>query len=205
MTRDQITTKIQTKLGDNGIFYQPVDLNDSIQDGYSEVAALTGCIFKAASISLSANLSYYDFGSLISDFHAVTAIFNPQVKQWMTPVSLKILEDIRNDWELAIGSPFLFWPVNFRFVAIYPKLTTSTGSLYVYYRAHGEVLSSSSTPQIPDDLQIILEHYTIGDMFEQAEEFSKAGISLVDYFKGIKDIKQATRSFRQPDLMSRLG
>lgn len=205
MTRDQLTTKIQTKLGDNGIFYQPADLNDSIQDGYSEVAALTGCIFKATSVSLVGNLSYYDFGSLIPDFLAVTAIFNPQIKRWMTPTSLKNLEDIRNDWELAIGTPFLFWPVNFRFVALYPKLTTSTGSLYIYYRAQADTLSSSSTPQIPDDLQIALEDYTVGDMFEQVEEFSKAGISLESYFKGIKDIKQATRSFRQPDLLSRLS
>lgn len=203
MTRDQLTASIQTKLGDNGIFYTPADLNDSVQDGYSEVAALTGCIFKAANISLSANLSYYDFGSLIPDFHAVTAIFNPQIKQWMTPVSLRQLEDLRGDWELAIGNPFFFWPVNFRFVAIYPKLTTSTGSLYVYYRAHADTLSASTTPQLPED--IVIENYTIGDMLEQAEEFSKAGISLEVYFTNIKEIKQATRSFRQPDLMSRLG
>lgn len=205
MTRDQIASKVQTNLNDSGVFYTSTDLADSIQDGYSEVAALSGCIFKATTINITANLSYYDFGALISDFFAVTAIFNPTIKQWMAPVSLRQLEDVRNDWELAIGNPFLFWLVNFRFVAIYPKLATSTGILYVYYRAHADMLSGSSTPQIPEDLQSVLEAYTTGDLLEQAEEFTKAGISLTQYFKDIQALKQATRTFRTPDLISRLA
>jgi hypothetical protein len=205
MTRDQIASKVQTRLNDFGVKITPADLNDSIQDGYFEVTALTGCIFKAASISTSANLSYYDFGLLIPDFFAVTAIFNPTIKRWMVPVSLRQLEEIRNDWELAIGNPYLFWPINFRYVAIYPKLTTSTGSLYAYYRAQADVLTGTSTPQIPDSLQSILEEYTTGDLLEQSEEFTKAGISLTNYFKDIQELKQATRTIRMPDLISRLA
>ena len=205
MTRDQIASKVQTSLNDSGIFLTAADLNDSIQDGYSEVTALTGCIFKATTVNIEANLSYYDFGLLIPDFLAVTAIFNPTTKRWMVPTNLRLLEDLRNDWELAIGNPFLFWPVNFRFVAIYPKLTTSTGTLYVYYRAHADTLTSTSTPQIPDDLQRVLEEYTEGDLLEQSEEFTKAGLSLTKYFKDIQELKQATRTFRIPDLVSRLA
>src|SRR5674476_201907 len=107
MTRDQIASKVQTSLNDYGVFLTAADLNDSIQDGYSEVTALSGCIFKAGVVNLTANLTYYDFGSLIPDFLAVTAIFNPTIKRWMSPTNLRLLEDLRNDWELAIGNPFL--------------------------------------------------------------------------------------------------
>jgi len=205
MTRDQIRSRVQTNLNDSNVLYTLDDLNDSIQDGYSEVAAFTGSIFKATSIDIVGNLTYYDFGSLIPDFLAVTAMFNPVTKRWLFPTYLKQLEDIRNDWELAIGNSFLFWPVNFRFVALYPKLSTSTGTLYIFYRAHADTLSGSSTPQIPEDLQQILEDYTTGDLLEQAEEFTKSQLNLANYFKGIQELKQATRKFRLPDYSPRLA
>lgn len=205
MTRDQITAKVATQLGDNNVFYEADDLNDSIQDGYAEVAGITGCIFKATTVNIEANLSYYDFGALISDYLAVTAMFNPQTKRWMTPVSVRQLEDIREDWELATGNSFLFWPVNFRFVAIYPRLTVSSGQLYVYYRAQADVLTGSSTPQIPEEHQAVLESYVTGDLLEQAEEFTKAQIEFDNYEKSILALRYAVRKFRLPDYQPRLA
>jgi hypothetical protein len=205
MTRDQIAAKVQTNLNDVGVFYSLTDLSDSIQDGYSEVAAFTGCIFKMTTINLSANLSYYDLGALIPNFFAVTAIFNPQNKQWLSPVSLRRLEDMRNDWELATGNPFAFWPINFRFIAIFPRVTVTSGTLYIVYRAQADILTASATPQIPTHLQGGLEQYSTGDLLEQAEEFTKAQIELEQYFNSLKDIKNAKNTFRLPDLMSRLG
>lgn len=205
MTRDQIVARVQTNLNDSGIFYETVDLNDSIQDGYSEVAVFTGSIFKAVRVAQVNNLSYYDFGALISDFWAVTAIWNTNTKQWLSPVNVRILDDIRNDWELANGNPFLFWPVNFRFVAVYPKLISASGYFYVFYRAQANVLSGSDTPNLPDELQGILEDYSTGDLAEQAEEFTKAKLQFQEYIKGLQAVKQATRSFRLPDLSSGLA
>ena len=205
MTRDQLGARVQNTLNDVGIFYSAADVNDSIQDGYTEVAALTGCILKATSVSLVGGQTYYDFGSLIPDFHAVTAIFNPQLKRCMSPLGLRQLEEMRDDWELANGSPFCFWPVNFRFVAIYPKLTTSVGTLYVFYRAHANVLTGGDAPQIPELNLDTIEHYVQCDLQEQAEEFTKAKLEFEQYIQGIKDLKKASRSFRMPDLMHRLS
>jgi len=205
VTRDQIADKVKRYLNDEGVFYTADDLNDAIQDGYSEVAAFTGCIFKATTINLVGNLTYYDFGSLIPDYLGVTAIFNPTTKRWLSPTNLRLLEEIRDDWELAIGNPFVFWPVNFRFVAIYPKLTISSGTLYVFYRATADTLDGTTTPQIPEENQSVLENYVQCDLQEQAEEFTKAKLEFATYISGIKELKQAQRSFRFPDLPMRLG
>jgi hypothetical protein len=205
MTRDQITGRVQVNLNDEGVFYSTDDLNDSIQDGYAEVAAVTGCIFKATTINLVDNLTYYDFGNLISDYLGVTAIFNPTTKQWLNPTNLRVLEELRDDWELAIGNPFLFWPINFRYVAIYPKPVTTSGILYIFYRATADVLSGLATPQIPEEYQGVLESYVTCDLQEQAEEFTKAQIEFKSYVESIKEIKQAIHSFRQPDLVHRLA
>jgi hypothetical protein len=205
MTRDQITNRVQKNLNDEGVFYSSDDLNDSIQDGYAEVAAVTGCIFKGTTVNLTANLSYYDFGSLIPDYLGVTAIFNPTTKRWLSPTNLRLLEDLRDDWELATGNPFLFWPVNFRFVAIYPRVTISSGTLYVFYRATADVLAGITIPQIPEEHQSILENYVTCDLQEQAEEFSKASLEFNSYVAGLKDLKQAIRSYNHPDLVHRLA
>lgn len=205
MTRDQISDKVKRYLNDEGIFYTADDLNDSIQDGYAEVTAFTGCIFKATSISLTGSLTYYDFGALIPDYLGVTAIFNPTTKRWLSPTNLRLLENIRDDWELAVGNPFLFWPINFRFVAIYPKLLTTSGTLYVFYRATADTLVGTSVPQIPEEHQSIIEDYVKCDLQEQAEEFTKAKLEFSNYILGIKELKLAQRSFRQPDLPMRLS
>lgn len=205
MTRDQISDRVKNNLNDNGVFYSAEDINDSLQDGYAEVTAYTGCIFKATTINLVANLSYYDMGSLTPDFLAVTAVFNPITKQWLAPTNLSKLEGLRNDWEVATGNPFLFWPVNFRFMAIFPRVTVSSGTLYVFYRAHADTLLGTSTPQIPEEHQAVLENYVTGDLLEQAEEFTKASVELESYFKTIKDLRDSTRKFRTPDFQSRLA
>lgn len=205
MTRDQIVARVQVNLNDSGVLYSVADFNDSLQDGYAEIAALTGCIFKAARIDQVANLTYYDMASYIPDFWAITAIWNTNTKQWLTPSNISILDTIRTDWELANGNPFLFWPVNFRYVAVYPKLTSATGYFYVFYRAQADTLSGSTTPNLADNLQGILEDYTTGDLLEQAEEFIKAQVQFIEYIKGIKAIKQATRAFRLPDFMPGLA
>lgn len=205
MTRDQISDRVQRHLNDEGIFYTVDDLNDSIQDGYAEVAAFTGCIFKATSINLTANLTYYDMGALIPDYLAVTSIFNPATKRWLQPTNLRLLEELRSDWELATGNPFLFWPVNFRFIAIYPRVTVSSGTLYIFYRANADTLTGTSTPQFPEENQSVLENYVQCDLQEQAEEFIKAKLEFNSYISSITELKQAQRSFRFPDLPMRLG
>ena len=205
MTRDQIAARLQANLQDLGVFYETADLNDSIQDGYSEIVSLTGCIFKAARVAQVSNLTYYDMAAYIPDFWAVTAIWNTNTKRWLTPTNIKLLDDLRNDWELANGNPFLFWPVNFRFVAFYPKLATASGYFYIFYRAQADTLSASTIPNIPEDLQGILEDYSTCDLLEQAEEFTKAKLQFTEYVKGIRALKQATRSFRLPDLSTGLA
>lgn len=204
MTQTEVTGRIIRNLNDNNVFYTSEDTKDSIQDGYDEIAAFSGCIIKATTLNWQSGLVYYDFADLISDFTAVTAIFNTNTKRWMFPTSCRSLNEIRFDWEMAIGNPLLFWPVNFRYVAFFPHLTNATGSMYVYYRAKADLLDSNSEINIPTEHLDTIELYSTSDLLEQTEEFTKASLNFKEYLKTLDSLRKAKRQFQYPDKISGL-
>lgn len=203
VARTSVEATVRLNLNDAGVFYTPEDLTDSIQDCYEEVTAFSGCIIKATTVQFQTGKVYYDFVSLIPDYLAVVAIFNSQTKRWMYPVSLRQLREIRYDWELAIGNPFAFWPVNFRYIAVYPRANNSNGKFFVFYRAIG--LSTDPLLNIPDEHQQVLEDYVTADLLEQAEEFSKASRYFSSYMSGLSNLKRTCRQIRLPDKTNELA
>ena len=199
MTRDELAGRISRNVNSTGVFYTPADLNDAIQDGYDEIVGLTGCIHKATTIAFTANLTYYDFGSLISDFAALVAIWNTTTKRWLLPVSEKYLERERDDWETATGTPEYFYPVNFRYVAIYRKPSSAGyGNMYVFYKALADTLEGDDTPSIPHEYVQTLEEYVTTDMFEQQREWVKANDRMKAYLEQLKELKTQVMMHRIP-------
>ena len=205
MTRDQIAAKVQSNLNDYGVFYTLPEIHESIQDGYSELAAYTGCIYKSTVITLEASRTYYGLVNFAPDILAVTALFNPMNRRWLSPISLPQLDAIDERWECMNGTPYAFWPVSLHVMALFPHSTTAGDTLYMFYRAQADVLLGLSQPAIPDALHSVLVDYATCDLLEQAEELSKASLSNASYFKGIKAVRDAIGSFRMPDMNLRLG
>lgn len=208
-TRDEISAKIREFLNDAGIFYTASDINNSLQDGYDETAALSGCIEKIASISFTPNLVYYDMPSLITDFVSVVGIWNRRVKRWMTPASMRQLDQINQRWECTAGEPWIFCPVSLRYVAIYPSPTATgtvaTNLMYVVYKAAAGTMIGSTEPEIPLQIQEdILLNYTCMDMFEQAEEWTKAQEYLDLYLQSHATLKDKIDR-RDAERLVRLG
>lgn len=209
MTRDQIAIKVRQFLNDAGVFYTGDDINDSMQDGYDEVSAYCGNIEKMVAIDFVPGLVYYDFRAIIPDFVSLIAIWNRRVKRWMTSCSGRDLDNLRENWEVAVGEPYLFWPINYRYVAIFPTIAgigePTTNKMYVVYKAAADTLSGDTEPQIPDDLEEdILMHYVTMDMFEQAEEWTKAGEHRKHYIEKIDDLHKRLQH-RDGERLLRLG
>lgn len=186
MTRDEILTNVRLNLDDAGVtYYQDSDIQTSIQDAYNDVAVFTGCIQEQASIDLVNNLTYYDMPSLISDFFTVVAIRNNTTNRWMDADSLKGFDNIRWDWELWEGQPLFYAPVNFRYIAVIPRMVTASGSLEIWYRATADILEGDSIPQIHAQEITLLEWYATGDLLDQAQEYLKADTWWDQYFLGV--------------------
>lgn len=190
----------------NNNYYSGDDLNNSIQDGLDEVVALSGCVYNSATIQFTANTTYYDMVTLLPDFIGLVAVFNNQIKRWMTPVSVKKLDGFRIDWEIVGGTPWYFSIMNYRYMAIYQKpLAGNYGPMYVFYVAAApNPLTDTTILPIPDDHMQALENYCITDLLEQQQEFTKATSALKDYGKRIEQLRVWMQNRRDKDRIAQL-
>ena len=205
MTRDDLAARVRFNLNDSGItFYSADDINDSIQDGYNEVVALARTIESTATVNFTASLSYYDLSTLISDYLHVIAIYNNTTKKWLDYLPLKVLQELDARWETKIGNPQYFTVLDDSYIAVYPKVSVTTGTMLVVYKAMANTLSAATVPTIPDFHQIILEQYTTMDLLEQAEEFVKAGEWMAEYFPQISELQSQMASRNSVDRINML-
>lgn len=196
----------------NPTYYDVQSMNDSIQDGMDEVAAFTGCIWASATLPFVNNLTYYDLLTLLPNYIGVYAIFNTVIKRWLIPTSVKHLDQVRIDWESAYGTPYYFVPVSHRYIAIYKKPnigfnnqnTTNYGNMFVYYLASAPLLTDNIEIPIPDDHITALESYSIKDLWEQNQEFSKASQYLQTYINNIEALRVLMKNRRNSDRQASL-
>lgn len=204
-----IKARIIRNLNDAGIvYYRNQDYTDSIQDAYDEIAARTGCIEKVATVPFVNNVTYYDFGTLISDYLAIKGIFSGRIKRWLIPTFSNELDTFRIDWECTINEPNYYFPVNFRWIAIFPKpaaISSVDNNMYVWYAAQADTLSLTSIPQLPPDSIISLEFYVTADLLDQSEEFAKADIFWALYEREVDALIKDVANRKYPDKTKILG
>lgn len=199
MNRTQMAARLQNFF-QNPAYYKSIDINDSLQDGLDEIAAFTGCIFKSATIPFTQNTTYYNMVNLIPDYIGVYAIFNAVIRRWMTPSSLRKFNQVRIDWETIGGTPFYFSPVSHRYLAIFRKpLVPAYGNMYVFYVASAPLLNDTTEIPIPDDHLSALESYSIQDLWEQNQEFSKAANYLETYSNNLESLRVYMQNKRNSD------
>lgn len=196
MTRDELVARLRVFF-ENDTYYASTDFNASVQDGYDEAAALSGCIVRGAVVSFVAELTYYDMRTLLPDLIGVIAVFNRTTKLWMYPNSTDAWDQGCNDWETCIGTPEEFAVVNFRYMAINKKPgAVSYGDMYVFYVASAPTLGPTTTILIDDALVDTLEKYAQMDLNEQMQEWQKAGRVFSEYQACLKDLSVWAKSQR---------
>lgn len=174
MTRAELRTRLKL-YHENTTYYTDTDFNNSIQDGYDEVAAFSGCILKATTTPFVKDLTYYDMRALIPDYIGVISLFNPLTKWWLQPSSIEKWEQEDDNWECLYGTPDEFTPVSHRYVAITRKPSAlAYGDMWVFYIASAPTLGDSDTlVGIPDEYMPV-EDYVITDLYEMQQEWTKA-------------------------------
>ena len=199
-----MTTRLDTaaKLANqfnNSVYYDTDSINASLQDGVDEVCAISGCIWKSASLPFTLGTTYYDLLTLLPDYIGIVAMWNNTIKRWMFPTSLRKLNQQREDWDSAYGTPYYFCPITHRYVAIWLKPSVANyGQMFVYYRAAAPVLTDTTPIPIPDEHITALELYSITDLWEQAQEWGKAADSAQDYLKNLEALRVLMRNQRNP-------
>lgn len=206
-TRDQIVTAVRQNLDDEGVgtFYSEDDLNDSIQDGYDEVAVLTECVENAAQVNFQSELTFYDFASLLTGYIRIFAIWNNNTNRWLDPISENELSELRDDWEISNSEPTNYCTESPRYIALFPRPLVASGYMICFYKQQADILIGTSVPQIPVEHDDVLELYATADLLDQTQEYAKAVKYFQEYAARISDIKKAVNSRSLPDRVSALG
>lgn len=205
-TFTQIITNVRRNLNDLGVeSYAGIDLTDSVQDAYDDIVVLTQCIIKKTTLNWTADLSYYDLKSLVTDYLATVAIYNNVNSKWLEDdLNVKNLELLSDTWETKKGTPTNWAALNHQYTAIYPKYSETSGTFDLWYWATAPTLVCADTPLIATDFQKLLEHYSTGDLLEQFEEYVSASNFWKPYVENIELYRQRVKNLSKNDLLLRL-
>jgi len=231
-TRGQIKTSVRQNLDDAGVsFYSDDDLNESLQDAYDDIAAMSQCICKTVNVQWLGQLSYYNFVTDLglNDYLATVAIFNYATNMWLRDdLNIRDLDRIRRDWENWIGTPQFWCSSDPNHIAIAPKYGQndafggafdmfsfddafnigSLGSLgqfkLLYWAQAPRLQTDASTFLMASDVQNLLEFYCTADMLETAEEFSKAQEYWEKYYNSLVDYSSRVKRNNKADLLLRV-
>jgi len=211
-TRATIRTLVRTDLDDNNVAsmqFQDEDINQAIQDAYNEIVAKTQCIVKKVTLNWAdCPIGNYfdflnDFG--VTDFMATVGIFNNLTNMWLRDdISYRDLSRIRVDWELWRGNPQFWVPHSLQYSLIVPINQAPSGTFDLWYWASAPVLSSDSTALlIAPDLSLP-ELYTMTDLLESIEEFSKAQTWKQEFLEELLEYKRRCHDLAQFNFLPRV-
>lgn len=209
MTRAQLRTAVRSNLNDSGVtFFDDDNINQSLQDGYNEIAVKCRCIQKSVLVNQVANSPYYDFLTLgVTDYLGAFAIFNQETQFWLRDdVTLRDYDRIRRDWEMWVGQPQFWAPHSLKYVAIAPSLAAVSGQQFtLWYWATAPIFTADSdVPLIATDTQNLLEFYATADLLEDAAEPIKASIYWADYEIDREEYKTRCVDIARADLLLRV-
>lgn len=205
MTAAEICERVSQNLYDEGMVrFTDEAITTSVQDGYDEIALLTGCIEKITSVSFVDDLSYYNFRTLISDYYRPLALWNNNINRWLNPVAYRELGKYSGCWETLNGQSTEFATLGWEYIVLFKKMATASGTMLAFYKASANTLSSTDTPTLPPANYDVLVDYGTADQLDIELEYTKAQRYYTMYLEGIKKIRRTVNSRSLPDRITTL-
>lgn len=206
MTCNEILNRAGDNLYDEGLVrFTETALLDSIQDGYDELALLTGAIERVTTVNFQANLNYYTMSSYISDYYRPIACWNTDNNRWLDPIPYSEFDDyFGGRWETLTGVPTLFTILGWETLVLARKKSTTSGNFLHFYKARADTLTLATTPTLPSELHHVLVDYAVGDLLDYNLEYTKSMKYFANYQEGLQKIKRQLNSRALPDRLHTL-
>lgn len=171
-----IFNEVQVNLNEAGLrWFTEGDILASLQESYNKIVALLSPIEYSTLIPKQSS-PYYQLTQQIPDFMYLSGVYNPDTNLWLEAMTYRMMKSQYQTY-LAIGQPKWVTIIDFNRVMFWPFLPQATGVLYLLYKAKAPLITYDHVPILPLSVsRQLLEYFTTADLFEQAREFSKAGI-----------------------------
>ncbi len=228
-TRGRLKASIRQNLHDEStVRFTEEDLNESFQDAYDDIAALTQCFSASVTLNWQSGLVYYDFKEMgVTDYLGTVAIFNNVTNMWLRDdLTVRNFDQLRRDWETWNGSPQYWAPVSPAKIAVAAHYADSgidgafdgyafsnaffissvaVGTFKLSYYTTAPLASDDSyVPLVASDVQTLFENYVTADMLEQDEQYSKASDYWAKYYEGVDEYALRVKKINQSDLLMRV-
>lgn len=209
MNRGQARKKIAYNLDDFGVFYSVEDINESIQDGYDEIAVVSESIERQVDLSVDVILNTMGGGkpwlhikTLIPDYYRPLAILNMSTRQFLTPNIDRNEDDYKIGWQISNTANVYSFIINGPEWIALPNgyWQSSNQPLRVFYIAVPLRMQTDDDPfRILNEYQFLIELYSTADLLEQNREFTKAQQYWTDYEVGLNEYRLKILSLSKAD------
>ena len=172
----KLMSRIREELNEtgHGVFFTDADLNDSLEDGYTLFCLFTGLLNREYILQIEANRVYYDL-SHVADYVRPIAVYDPNTKLFLKPISSLVLSNQVLGWETTCGAPLLFCYFPTRLIAFYPHYhVVPLERLIIYYKAYENNFDSLAEIELPSFAEDCLVYYCVSDLYDQVLELNKS-------------------------------
>ena len=133
----------------------------------------TGLLDKTHELEIVPNKVYYDM-SFLSDYVRPIAVYDPNSRLFLKPISFEIINKLINKWETTIGHPLYFCYFPTQLLAFYPHYgTTMNEKLLLFYKAWPVDFDSRANIDFAEDCLI---YYCVSDLYDQLLETTKSQV-----------------------------
>lgn len=157
-------TRYEAESGGSAIRFSDTNLKLYINEGLETLAEATGFYERYATVPVSANRQYYDLrGFTPETVVSLTSIWSVARNDWLRPANFNLLG---SDWELAVGTPEVFWTRGIYWFGVYPRQATTSSYFRVYFQGVPSRFTHTQAVlgDLPDDYAPALEDYTLYEM-----------------------------------------
>ena len=177
----EIITNVRTQYAaESTVRWKDPDIRDAINEGLDELSEATRFYERHVSVPVASLRTYYDLrGWLPESALGVTAVWSSVINEWLEPGS----SIARFQWERSVGPSQSFFMRGIYWMGVWPKPSTSTGFLRVYFTGLAPHFDfpQAVLRELPDDFIPALEEYALYELAAQDGETTRALQHFKDY------------------------
>lgn len=174
MTFLEMKAETSRRLAEVGgrVFWSDDDIAVALNLGYAEMSDATEWFEQYVELDVLADRPYYDLWTLIGPaFLGLRPAFDEGANRWLIPSNAQILDAHDRRWERVVGSSQRVLLRGLRWLALFPRSASASGTWKQYYVAlPPPLVLDTDVPGFPDTFHRGVVDFALTDLWAQDAE-----------------------------------